>query len=67
VFRQFRDSKRAAGLPDGGALDHYRFGVEACRPILEVIIDFCFRQQLIARSISVDELFDDTTRVLGAA
>ena len=67
VFRQFRESKRAAGLPDGGALDPYRFGVEACRPILEVIIDFCFRQQLIARSISVDELFDDTTRVLGAA
>ena len=41
VFRQFRDSKRAAGLPDGGTLDPYRFGVEACRPILEVIIDFC--------------------------
>src|SRR5580658_2327799 len=33
VFRQFQDSKRAAALPDGGALDPYRFGVEACRPI----------------------------------
>jgi len=67
VFRQFHECKRAAGLPDGGALDPYRFGVEACRPILEVIIDFCFRQQLIARPIAVDELFDDTTRALGAA
>ena len=67
AFRQFRESKRAAGLPDGGALDPYRFGVDACRPILEVIIDFCVRQKLIARPISVDELFDDTTRLLGKA
>ena len=67
VFRQFRESKRAAGLTDGGPLDPYRFGVEACRPILEVIIDFCLRQKLIARPISVDDLFDDTTRLLGKA
>ena len=67
VFRLFRESKRAAGLPDTGALDPYRFGVEACRPILEVIIDFCFRQKLIAKQFSVDELFDDTTRALGAS
>jgi 4,5-dihydroxyphthalate decarboxylase len=67
VFREFRESKCAAGLPDKGALDPYRFGVEACRPILEVIIDFCLRQDLIARPITVDDLFDDTTRVLGTA
>src|SRR5271169_5767490 len=67
VFRQFLDSKRAAGLPEGGALDPYRFGVEACRPILQVIVDFCRQQQLISRPISVDELFDDTTRALGAS
>ncbi len=67
VFRQFQDSKRAAGLPDGGALDPYRFGVEACRPILEIIIDFCRQQKLISRPMSVDELFDDTTRALGAS
>lgn len=64
VFRQLHDSKRAAGLPDGDPLDPYRFGVEACRPNLEIIIDFCHRQKLIARRISVDELFDDTTRAL---
>jgi 4,5-dihydroxyphthalate decarboxylase len=67
VFRRFQESKRAAGLPDGGPLDPYRFGVEACRPILEVVIDFCRRQRLISRPMSVDELFDDTTLALGAA
>ena len=64
VFRMLHDSKRAAGLADGVPLDPYRFGVEACRPILEIIIDFCHRQKLIERRIAVDELFDDTTRVL---
>src|SRR5215471_5457861 len=67
IFRQLHASKRAAGLPDGGELDPYRFGVEACRPILEIIIDFCHQQKLIPRRMSVDELFDDTTRTLAAA
>jgi 4,5-dihydroxyphthalate decarboxylase len=67
IFRQMHESKLAAGLPDGGALDPYRFGVEACRPILDIIIDFCHQQQLIPRRISVDELFDDTTRALKIA
>jgi 4,5-dihydroxyphthalate decarboxylase len=66
VFRLFHDSKRAAGLPDSGELDPYRFGVEACRPDLEIIIDFCVRQKLIPRKMPVDELFDDTTRPLTA-
>jgi 4,5-dihydroxyphthalate decarboxylase len=64
IFRKLHDSKRAAGLADGAPLDPYRFGVEACRPILQIIIDFCYRQKLIARRIAVDELFDDTTRAL---
>ena len=64
VFRKLHDSKRAAGLPDGSPLDPYRYGVEACRPILEIILDFCRQQQIIPRRMSVDELFDDTTRAL---
>jgi len=64
VFRMLHDSKRAAGFADGAPLDPYRFGVEACRPILEIIIDFCHQQKLIERRIAVDELFDDTTRAL---
>jgi len=64
VFRTLHESKRVACFADGAPLDPYRFGVEACRPILEIIIDFCHRQKLIERRIAVDELFDDTTRVL---
>jgi 4,5-dihydroxyphthalate decarboxylase len=64
VFRTIRESKKAAGLPDAGALDPYRFGVEQCRPNLEIIIEYCFRQKLIPRRFAVDELFDDTTRAL---
>src|SRR4051812_33899601 len=66
VFQRLHDSKHAAGLPDGpAASDPYRFGVDACRPILEVIIDYCQQQQqLLPRRLSVDELFDDTTRSL---
>jgi 4,5-dihydroxyphthalate decarboxylase len=64
VFRQLHASKRAAGLPDGDPFDPYRFGVEPCRPILETIIDFSLHQKLIERRLSVDELFDDTTRAL---
>jgi 4,5-dihydroxyphthalate decarboxylase len=61
------ESKLAAGLPDGGELDPYRYGVEACRPNLEIIIDFCYQQKMIPRRMSVDELFDDTTRALKIA
>ena len=64
VFRTVYESKKAAGLPDSGTMDPYRFGVEACRPILDIIIDFCFQQKLIPRRVTVDELFDDTTRAL---
>jgi 4,5-dihydroxyphthalate decarboxylase len=67
IFQQLHASKRAAGLPDGSELDPYRFGVEACRPVLEIIIDFCHQQKLIPRRMSVDELFDDTTRRLTPA
>ena len=44
--------------------DPLRFGIEACRPTLEIIIDYCVRQKLIPRKITVDSLFDDVTRVL---
>jgi len=64
VFRTVYESKKAAGLPDSGELDPYRFGVEACRPILDIIIDYCFQQKLIPRRVAVDELFDDNTRAL---
>jgi 4,5-dihydroxyphthalate decarboxylase len=63
LFRLLVASKQAA-KPGAGALEPLRFGVEACRPTLEVIIDYCARQGLIPRKLAVDELFDDTTRGL---
>jgi 4,5-dihydroxyphthalate decarboxylase len=66
VFRLFRASREAARLPpvDDG-LDPLRFGVEANRRSLEVVIDYAAKQKLIPRRFSVDELFADTTRGLG--
>ncbi len=64
IYRMLRESRRAVPPPDGGVLDPWRFGVEANRASLEIIIDYSFRQKLIPRIFSVDELFDDCTRAL---
>ena len=44
--------------PPGGLLDPWRFGIEANRRSLEIVIDYSFRQKLIPRKFSVDELFE---------
>src|SRR5258706_7616111 len=44
IFRLFRDARQADVASKVG-LDPYRFGVEANRRSLELIIDFSFRQQ----------------------
>ncbi len=59
VYAQLRESRRRAVA--AGA-DPPPFGVEACRPALEKIIDYAAQQRLIPRRFTVDELFDDTTR-----
>jgi 4,5-dihydroxyphthalate decarboxylase len=64
VYRMLKESKRAAGLPTPGAIDFHPFGVEACRPALEMIISYAVQQKLIPRPFEVDDLFDDTTRAL---
>ncbi len=64
VFRLLRESKNAAGAPKSP--EPLRFGVQACRPVLEVMIDYCHKQALIPTPLSVDSLFDDVTRELGA-
>ena len=64
VYRLLRESKRAAGPPSPGELDTTPFGVEANRRNLEVAIEAVYRQHLIPRPFSVDELFDDVTRRL---
>ncbi len=65
IYRVLHDSRRAVLPPaDNGLLDPWRFGVEANRRSLEIIIDYSIRQKLIPRKCSVDELFDDSMRAL---
>jgi 4,5-dihydroxyphthalate decarboxylase len=66
VYRLLAASKRAEGPPAAGVLDPTPFGVEANRRNLEVAIDYVYRQRLIPRRFTVDELFDDVTRGLDA-
>src|SRR4029077_3728419 len=54
IYRMLRDSRRAAlPPPDNGALDPWRFGIEANRRSLEIVVDYSFRQKLIPRKLSV--------------
>ncbi len=59
VYALLREGKRRAPPPEG--TDTTPFGVEACRPALERIIDYAVQQRLIPRRFDVDELFDETT------
>ena len=66
IYRMLRESRRVVPPPaDGSVFDPWRFGVEANRDSLNTIIDYSFRQKLIPKLSSVDELFDDCTRALG--
>jgi len=59
IFRALQESRNAVPTPEGGLLDPWRFGIEANRRSLEIVIDYSFRQKLIPRKFSVDELFDN--------
>jgi 4,5-dihydroxyphthalate decarboxylase len=58
VYALLKEGKRRMAPAD----ETTPFGVEACRPALERIIDYAAQQRLIPRRFEVDELFDDTTR-----
>jgi len=64
IYRVLHESRRAVPPAESGPLDRWRFGVEANRRALELIVDYSFRQKLIPRKFSVDELFDDSMRAL---
>jgi len=64
VYRMLLDSKKAAGLPKPGAVDLIPFGFDAVKPSLELMSDYAFEMKLTPRRYAVEELFDDTTRVL---
>lgn len=63
-YRLLVESKRAAGLPVAGDIDLCPMGLEANRRNLELAIDFVYQQALIPHRYTVDELFDDLTRIL---
>ena len=65
VYRLLKESRAANALP-AGADDPLRFGIEAIRGSLNEIAARAFRQGLIPRCPSVDELFADAARALGA-
>jgi 4,5-dihydroxyphthalate decarboxylase len=64
VFRMLLDSKKAAGLPKAGAIDTIPFGFDAVKPALDLMSNYALEMKIIPRHISVEELFDDTTRAL---
>ena len=64
VYRLLRESKARAPAAGPGEPDMTPIGLEANRRNLEVAIDYVYRQKLIRKRYSVDELFDDVTRAL---
>jgi 4,5-dihydroxyphthalate decarboxylase len=64
IYRLLLESKKAAKLPKPGEVDVNPFGLESNRRNLEVVIETVYRQRMIPKRFSVDELFDDVTRAL---
>jgi 4,5-dihydroxyphthalate decarboxylase len=64
VFRTVLASRRAMDSSKDGKLDSLRFGIENVRKALELAIEMSLVQKFIFRRLTVDELFDDTTRAL---
>jgi 4,5-dihydroxyphthalate decarboxylase len=66
IYRLLAQGKKAAGLPRAGEIDFLPFGIEACKPALQMIADYALQQSLIPRKIDTAELFHVTTRSLFA-
>jgi 4,5-dihydroxyphthalate decarboxylase len=64
VFRMLHESKKAAGLSKPGVVDTLPFGFDAVKPALDLMSSYALEMKIIPRRYSVEELFDDTTRVL---
>jgi 4,5-dihydroxyphthalate decarboxylase len=66
VYRLLAESRAAAALP-AGVDDPLRVGISANRRSLGHMVEYSFQQGLISRRPTVDELFADAVRILGAA
>jgi 4,5-dihydroxyphthalate decarboxylase len=65
IYRMLLAGRATVPQPAPGSVNLTPDGVEANRRSLELVIDYAFQQKIIPRKFTVDELFDDTTRVLG--
>jgi 4,5-dihydroxyphthalate decarboxylase len=65
VYRLVKESRMAADIPTG-ADDPLRFGIGAVRRSLAQLNEYAAKQHLIPRAFSVDDLFADAARILGA-
>jgi 4,5-dihydroxyphthalate decarboxylase len=65
IYRLLAAAKQAAGLPKPGEIDFLPFGLAACRPGLQTVIDYAWQQKLLPRKLSVEDLFDATARSVG--
>jgi 4,5-dihydroxyphthalate decarboxylase len=65
IHRMLLASRAAGPPPAPGSLNMTPNGVEANRESLKFVIEYAFQQKVVPRKFTVDELFDDTTRVLG--
>ncbi|WP_260929283.1 phosphate ABC transporter substrate-binding protein [Novosphingobium sp. 9] len=62
IYRMIGESR---ALTDGGAPDPYPpMGFEANRKGIAMAIDWAFEQKIIPRRIAIEELFDETTKML---
>jgi 4,5-dihydroxyphthalate decarboxylase len=64
ICRLLKESRNAGGEPTFGEFDMAPYGVEANRSALQLAIDLATAQKLLPRKLTVDELFDATTRAL---
>jgi 4,5-dihydroxyphthalate decarboxylase len=53
-------------MPSSNPIETSPFGIEATRPGLELIIDYAHQQKIIPRRYSVDEIYEDAARIIGA-
>jgi len=67
VYRLLKESRYAAKEIPTGAEDPLRFGITALRASLEQIVAYAFRQRLIPRAFTADELFAPAAKILGDA
>jgi 4,5-dihydroxyphthalate decarboxylase len=65
VYELLRRGKTST-MPSSDPIETSPFGIEATRPALELVIDYAHQQKIIPRRYSVDEIYEDAARIIGA-